>query len=58
MNRLFSAFLLTAVLLCLPARELEHTAQPVFFSMLFPQLMPGNPDETAMEATAGEAVFL
>ena len=41
MGRLFSVLLLLAVLLC-PAGEMrkEH-AQPVFFSMLFPQLIPG-----------------
>ena len=51
MGRLFSAVLLAAVLL-LPARQLSAPAQPVFFSMLFPQLAPG------LEATPGEAVAL
>lgn len=40
MGRLFSVLFLLAVLLC-PAGEMrkEYT-QPVFFSMLFPQLIP------------------
>ena len=53
MGRLFSAVLLAAVLL-LPARQMSAPAQPVFFSMLFPQLVPPG----WLEATAGEAVFL
>ena len=51
MGRLFSVVLLSAVLL-LPARGMHAPAQPVFFSMLFPQLVPGG------EATPGEAVAL
>ena len=40
LGRLFSVLFLLAVLLC-PAGEMrkEYT-QPVFFSMLFPQLIP------------------
>ena len=53
MGRLFSAVLFSAVLL-LPARSMPAPAQPVFFSMLFPQLVP----QQWLEATAGEAVFL
>lgn len=53
MGRLFFAVLLSAMLL-LPAREMHVPAQPVFFSMLFPQLVPPG----WLEATAGEAVFL
>lgn len=53
MGRLFSAVLVSAVLL-LPARGMPAPAQPVFFSMLFPQLVP----QQWLEATAGEAVFL
>ena len=53
MGRLFSAVLLSAVLL-LPAQKISAPAQPVFFSMLFPQLVP----QPWLEATAGEAVFL
>ena len=50
MGRLFSCFLLSLVLL--PAAKQPSDAQPVFFSMLFPQLMP----QMEIEATAGEAV--
>lgn len=51
MGRFFSALILSAALL-LPARE--AAVQPVFFSMLFPQLVP----QPWLEATAGEAVYL
>lgn len=58
MGRLFSAVLLSAVLLSavllLPVRGMPAPAQPVFFSMLFPQLVPS----AWLEATAGEAVCL
>ena len=40
MGRLFSVFILLAVLLCPAVREKHTSAQPVFFSMLFPQLVP------------------
>ena len=53
MGRLFSVVLLSAVLL-LPAQKISAPAQPVFFSMLFPQLVP----QQWLEATEGEAVFL
>lgn len=36
----------------------ERGVQPVFFSMLFPQLMPDGTPGGAAEATAGEAVPL
>ncbi|MGN0777457.1 MAG: hypothetical protein ACI4MM_12400 [Candidatus Ventricola sp.] len=58
MGRLFGAVLVFAVLasaaLRLPVRERNLPAQPVFFSMLFPQLVPLQ----GLEATAGEAVLL
>ena len=57
MGRLFSAVLLSAVLL-LPAQKISAPAQPVFFSMLFPQLMPDGTPGGAAEATAGEVVPL
>ena len=38
MGRLFSVLLLCALLL--PAPALRPDAQPVFFSLLFPQLIP------------------
>ena len=40
MGRLFSVFILLAVLLCPAVREKHTSAQPVFFSMIFPQLIP------------------
>ena len=41
MGRLFYVFILLAVLLC-PANCMRRDCeQPVFFSMLFPQLIPG-----------------
>ncbi|MBR5560906.1 MAG: hypothetical protein IKU73_05780 [Clostridia bacterium] len=59
MGRFFSAVLLCAVLL-LPARRDAAPVQPVFFSMLFPQLIPPSmlhiPQHEA--ATPGEAVLL
>ena len=52
MGRLFSWVLLSLTLLSVP-KGMECT-QPVFFSMLFPQLMP----KMQQEMTAQEAVFL
>ena len=40
MGRLFSVFLLLAVLLCPAGGTQSASVQPVFFSMLFPQLIP------------------
>ena len=56
MGRLFSAVsaLVVSAVLLLPAHKAPAPAQPVFFSMLFPQLVP----QPWLEATAGEAVFL
>ena len=51
MGRLFLCVLL--LLMLLPAQKEEAALQPVFFSMLFPQLIP----ETMLEATE-EAFFL
>ena len=50
MGRLFSCVLLSLMLL--PAPKGEENVQLVFFSMLFPQLMP------QMETLDAEAVFL
>ena len=50
MGRLFSCVLLSVMLL--PAAKQPDCVQPVFFSMLFPQLMPG----LQAEAAIGEAV--
>ena len=52
MGRLFSMLLLSLVLL--PAAKRAEPVQPVFFSLLFPQLMPGYEAKNAAE----EAVFL
>ena len=40
MGRFFSVFLLLAVLLCPAVGAQRACTQPVFFSMLFPQLIP------------------
>ena len=40
MGRLFSVLVLSAVMLCPTQREQRDEVQPVFFSMLFPQLIP------------------
>lgn len=40
MGRLFSMFLLLAVMRCPAAVQGDTAVQPVFFSMLFPQLIP------------------
>ena len=52
MGRLFSCFLMMLMLLPAP-RQIEHV-QPVFFSMLFPQLVP----DVRPEAKAEVAVML
>jgi len=52
MGRLFSCFLLSLMLL--PAPKRVDDTQPVFFSMLFPQLMP----KMHLKNDAREAVFL
>lgn len=54
MGRLFSVLLLAAALMLTPAQRMDTYAQPVFFSLLFPQLIPPQ----LAEATAGEAVLL
>jgi len=63
MGRLFSVALLSAVLLLVPSCPESMPAQPVFFSMLFPQLIPPcllerTEGADACEATAGEAMQL
>ena len=52
MGRLFSCILLSMMLL--PAIKKTDDAQTVFFSLLFPQLMP----HVQQETTEREAVFL
>lgn len=58
MDRFFAALLLTVLLAAPVHADMRGDglhAQPVFFSMLFPQLTPGF---EWLEATPGEAVFL
>ena len=53
MDRLLVALLLALLLAMMPVRAgMDDDVQSVFFSMLFPQLVPGG------EATPGEAVAL
>ena len=55
MDRFLVALLLALLLAMMPVRAgMDDGAQAVFFSMLFPQLVPPG----WLEATAGEAVFL
>ena len=54
MGRFFSMLLLSAVMLCPTQRELRCDVQPVFFSMLFPQLIP----DWMLKKTAGEEGML
>ena len=54
MGRLFSVFLLLAVLLCPAVGKQDVPVQPVFFSMLFPQLIP----ECLLDRQALQEVFL
>ncbi|MBR3797091.1 MAG: hypothetical protein IKK34_13855 [Clostridia bacterium] len=57
MGRRFCAVFLAAALMVVPAGPRGLRAQPVFFSMLFPQLIPPCLYE-GEEATAGEAMML
>ena len=51
MGRLFAAVLLFCIMLMIACRTPEP-AQPVFFSLLFPQLVPPNwLEETRLEGT-------
>ena len=54
MGRFFSMLLLSAVMLCPTQRGLHRDAQPVFFSMLFPQLIPA----WMLKGMAGEEAIL
>lgn len=64
MDRLFAVLLLAALLLLGPVGKdwtrgpEAEKAQEVFFSMLFPQLMPGAETAQREQATAPEAVYL
>lgn len=59
MDRFFCMLALCALLVFCAGRAARESAQPVFFSLLFPQLMPGI-EETATpdEALGWEAAFL
>ena len=55
MDRLLIMLALALLLALVPVRAgMDDDVQSVFFSMLFPQLVPPG----CLEATAGEAVFL
>ena len=56
MGRLLAVLLLVAGLLLAPVYTGCHRVEPVFFSLLFPQLVSG--DQAEQEATWGEAVRL
>ncbi len=61
MDRFFCALMLCALLTFGALSCNGEAAQPVFFSLLFPQLMPGYEETmtaTPQEALPGEAVFL
>ena len=63
MDRLFCALVLTAAMIvsaCVIAENALEETQPVFFSMLFPQLMPEFAGETekGQDSTTGKAVML
>lgn len=55
----FLCMLLLGALLFFAGGRMEKAAQPAFFSLLFPQLVPGQEEiTTPAEAQPGEAVFL
>jgi len=65
MDRLFAVVLLAAQVALWPGYGEETAARPVFFSLLFPQLMPraeaaprGDGFVWPFEDAAGEAVYL
>ena len=61
MDRFFCAMMLCALLTFGALSCNGEAAQPVFFSLLFPQLMPGYEDAviaTPQEAAPGEAVLM
>ena len=61
MERFFCAQMLCALLTFGALSCNGEAAQPVFFSLLFPQLMPGYEDAviaTPQEAAPGEAVLM
>lgn len=61
MDRFFCALMLCALLTFGALSCNGEAAQPVFFSLLFPQLMPGYEETmtaTPQEALPGEVVFL
>ncbi len=61
MDRFFCALLLCALVMTGALCVSREGTQTVFFSLLFPQLMPGYEETmtaTPQEALPGEAVFL
>ena len=54
MDRLFCALVLAGALLLCARAAVQPVAKPVFFRMIYPQLMPTAPQD----ATPGEAVAL
>ena len=59
MDRFLIALILAALLLLLPAKAFGGVVQPVFFSMIFPQLLPElqTNDAPIQEKTAGWSLF-
>lgn len=62
MGRLFVCILILLLMALAPVEGVKEKAQPVFFSLLFPQLMPEEhlPQwfSSLLGGTAGEAVAL
>ena len=59
MDRFLIALILAALLLLLPAKAFGGAMQPVFFSLIFPQLLPELQTDDALmqEKTAGWSLF-
>lgn len=59
MDRFLIALILVALLLLLPAKAFGGAVQPVFFSLIFPQLLPELQTDDALmqEKTAGWSLF-
>ena len=59
MDRFLIALILAALLLLLPAKAFGGAVQPVFFSLIFPQLLPElqTDDAPMQEKTAGWSLF-
>ena len=59
MDRFLIALILAALLLLLPAKAFGGAVQPVFFSLICPQLLPELQTDDALmqEKTAGWSLF-